>query len=561
MAILQIENLSFKYPEAEFFALKNISFTLNSGDFAVICGESGCGKSTLLRLIKKELSPYGEKNGEILYLGSPLEKIDDRVSASEIAMVSQSPEGQLVTASVYSELAFGLESLGTDMQAMHRRISEAVSYFGIESWFHKKNSELSGGQKQLLNLACATVSAPKLLLLDEPCAQLDPIAAVNLMETLKRLNREFGITVLMAEHRLEDAFPLADKVLLMEHGQLSFNGTPQSAGEYLSRNREKPLFSALPAAMQIYGMLEAGGTDFPLSVRDGRRYVTENYGNEYNTVVCPQYSRHTEKALLLHNICFRYEKNLPDILKHTSLSVMRGEHFCILGGNGSGKTTLLGVAAGILRPYSGSLIIRGKKITKYTRATAFENKVALLVQNPRDLFIEKTLQEELYESCRTMQYTEAESENEISEIAERLGIKHLLSAHPYDLSGGEQQRAALAKLLLLKPEILLLDEPTKGLDPYFKTELIKLLSELKACGVALITVTHDIEFAAAAADRVGMLFDGELTAVGEPYEFFCENSFYTTAANRISRGHFKNALLCEQVAELCLKNGKRAVKI
>ena len=559
MEILQVKDLTFRYPEADKNALESVSLSIKDGEFVVICGESGCGKSTFLKLLKKELSPYGERSGEILYNGTLLQEIDDRTAASDIGFVLQNPESQIVTDAVWHELAFGLESLGLDTQLIRRRTSEMASYFGIEEWFRKKTSELSGGQKQLLNLASVMAMQPRVLLLDEPTAQLDPIAAANFIGTLKRLNRELGLTILLIEHRLEEIFPIADRVLLMDKGQVIYDGHPKNINTYFKSNPLHPMSAGLPAAMRIFSLLEDEG-DCPITVREGRNYITENYDNKTDSVVISPYSHCDEKVVELKEVWFRYERELADIMKGVSLTVYKGEHFCVLGGNGTGKTTMLGVITGLLKAYRGKVLINGKKINDYAKNSLYIRGITLLPQNPQSVFLEKTVKEDLYETCKTMKYTKEEAENKIAQMVKKLGVEHLLHMHPYDLSGGEQQKAALAKILLLRPEILLLDEPTKGIDAYSKLTLSAIISELKAEGITIITVTHDVEFAAANADRCGMFFDGELTSVDTPTEFFSENSFYTTAANRISRGYFKNAILCEQVAELCRAGGKKAVR-
>lgn len=215
MALLQIENLSFRYPKSERLALDSVTLNIHAGDFVVVCGESGCGKTTLLKLLKRELAPAGEKNGSISYNELLQEELDPRVSAHEIGYVLQNPDNQIVTDKVWHELAFGLENLGIPTQVIRRRVGEMASYFGIQDWFRRNTDELSGGQKQLLNLAAVMVMQPKILILDEPTSQLDPIAAADFIATLQKLNRELGLTILLVEHRLEEVFPIADKVLFM----------------------------------------------------------------------------------------------------------------------------------------------------------------------------------------------------------------------------------------------------------------------------------------------------------------------------------------------------------
>ena len=556
MEIFQIENLSFSYPQTEKKAVDNLNLTLNAGDFALLCGESGCGKSTLLKLIKRQLAPFGEKSGRIMLSGVPQEELDEREEVRRIGFVMQDPESQIVTDTVWHELAFGLENLGEPTQVIRRRVAEMASYFGIEAWFYKKTTELSGGQKQLLNLASVMAMQPEILLLDEPTAQLDPIAAADFIGTVKKLNRELGLTVLMVEHRLEEVFPLADRVLIMQNGKLCFDAPPQNAGEFFESYPNHPMRASLPCAMRIFSALGEKG-ESPLTVRQGRRFISENYKNDINTLEITRQEQNSETLLELKELWFRYKKELPDVLKGVSLKIKKAEHFCILGGNGAGKSTMLSVAAGLLKPYRGKVILNGKPIERLSKSELYKKNIALLPQDPKSVFTENSLLEDMRAFGKTMEISENELNGRISEITEMLGLGQLLDSHPLDMSGGEQQKAALAKLLLSEPQVLLLDEPTKGIDAFSKQTLIDIIIGLKKKGVTVVTVTHDVEFAAAAADRCGMFFSGELMSVDAPESFFAENSFYTTAANRIARGYFNNAVLCEHIVELCRMNGKK----
>lgn len=553
MDILQIKDLTFRYPDVEKAAVQDVSFTIRQGEFVVIFGASGCGKSTLLRLLKRELAPFGEKDGDIFYAGIRQDEIDDRRAASEIGFVLQNPESQIVTDKVWHELAFGLENLGYPTQVIRRRVAEMANYFGIEDWFQRKTAELSGGQKQMLNLASVMVMQPKILLLDEPTAQLDPIAAANFIGTLQKLNRELGLTVLLVEHRLEEAFPIADRVFLMDSGSVLFADNPRKIGAYFKKNPDHPMIAGLPAAMRIYNALDTNA-ECPLTVREGREFVAQNFDNYVRSLEKKEFLHSDQTVLELKDVWFRYEKELPDVLRGVSFKVYKGEHFCILGGNGTGKTTTLGVIAGLLKAYRGNVLINGQKIVRFSEKMLYRHNIALLPQNPQTVFLKKTVHEDLREICKAMEYSMQEANHRISEAAEKLGIHQLLHMHPFDLSGGEQQKAALAKMLLLQPQILLLDEPTKGIDAYSKLNLAQILRTLNGSGMTVITVTHDVEFAAANADRCAFFFDGELISVDTPNAFFSDNNFYTTAANRIARDHYENAVLCEDVIELCRAN-------
>lgn len=551
MEILRIENLSFIYPGTEKRAVDSIDLSVNDGEFIVVCGESGCGKTTLLRLLKRELAPAGEKSGNIFYRGTRQEELDGRTAAAEIGYVLQNPDNQIVTDKVWHELAFGLENIGVPTEVIRRRVGEMASYFGIQEWFRKKTDELSGGQKQLLNLASVMVMQPKILILDEPTSQLDPIAASDFISTLKKLNRELGLTVILVEHRLEEVFPTADRVVLMDGGRVLLYDSPVNVGKRLGEMQDShPMLLGLPSAVRIFNALHIDDV-CPLTVREGRDFLERHFAADENAITVGEYTHSDEAAIELKKVWFRYERDLPDVLRGTSLTVYGGEFYCILGGNGTGKTTTLNVISGLNKAYRGKVIINGKPVKEYRENSLYRNNLALLPQNPQTVFIKETVREDYSEILETLGISKDERTEMIEAVTARVGISHLLEKHPYDLSGGEQQKCALAKMLLLKPKILLLDEPTKGLDAYSKHTLKNILADLKRDGMTILAVTHDVEFAAENADRCALFFDGEILSADVPEKFFSENNFYTTAANRIARQLCRNAVTCEQVVAFC----------
>lgn len=548
MEILQIKDLSFSYPNEQVKALENINLNIKKGSFSLLIGKSGCGKTTLLRLIKKELAPFGDQQGNIIYNGVNLNNVESSISAAEIGFVGQNPDEQIVTDKVWHELAFGVENLGVPKDAIRRRVGEMASYFGIQDWYYKNTDELSGGQKQLLNLAGVMVMQPKILLLDEPTSQLDPIAAADFIDTLKKLNQELGLTVLLVEHRLEEVFPIADSVLVLDNGQLVCQGDPK---EVCKQMKGSDLFAGFPSSSRIWNALSVP-CDCPLTVREGRDFLEQYYHDCSGevTVRAEDFDR-SEPVVMAKGIWFRYEKDMPDVLRDFELTVKRGEIFSILGGNGAGKTTMLNVFAGLYKPYRGKCFINGKKISQYKNNSLYRHNLALLVQNPKTVFVKNTVKECFEQMLSAMDIPKAEYESRISGMAESLRIEHLLNKHPFDLSGGEMQKCALVNLLLTEPKIILLDEPTKGLDAFSKQQLADVLKSLKNQGITIIIVTHDVEFSALVSDRCALFFDGQIVSKGTPNEFFSGNSFYTTAASRISREIFSNAVLCDEVIDLC----------
>ena len=548
MAHFEIKNLTFSYPAARKPSLAEVNLTIEKGEYIVLCGKSGSGKTTLLRHLKSVLTPYGQRSGQVCFNGEPLEQINQAEQAAKIGFVMQNPDDQIVTDKVWHELAFGLESLGCDQKTMRLRVAEMACYFGIQSWFHKDVATLSGGQKQLLNLASIMAMQPEVLILDEPTSQLDPIAASDFLNTVRKINIELGTTIIITEHRLEDIYHAADRVVVMEKGRIVANDTPRQVGKQL-HSRESQMFAALPTPVRVFYQTKSDG-DCPLTVREGRRWLTEAFADKRigakEPELEPMLSQTGMPALRVKEAWFRYEKESPDVLQGMSFSVPAGTFSAIVGGNGAGKSTALKAICGICKTYRGSIEIFGKNVKKYKSGELFRDCVAMLPQDPKSLFVKKTVREELQEMCG--------EEDRIREMAELCRITDLMDSHPYDLSGGEQQRTALAKVLLTNPKLLLLDEPTKGLDAFFKVQFAEMLCKLKETGITILMVSHDVEFCAEYADLVSMFFDGQILTTDTPHRFFGQNSFYTTAANRMSRCVFRNAVTAEDVAELYKKN-------
>lgn len=540
MEAIRIEKFSFKYPQGESMALKNLNIEIPMGEFVTVCGRSGCGKTTLLRCLKPELAPFGEKSGKIVFKGENIDEIPKRETAGGIGFVLQDPESQVVTDKVYHELAFGLENLGVQSGEIRARVAEAASFFGIEDWFHKKVAELSGGQKQLLNLASVMVMNPDVLVLDEPTSQLDPIAAEGFIHALKKINMELGTTIIISEHRLEEVFGISDKVIVLDEGEVFAQGTPREVAAQLTQANH-PMKKALPTSMRIYGMVDEG-KDFPLTAASGKNWLRK-YSKAHQVRPWVERKEETPKnmpaAVCLEDVHFGYDKNLDYVLSGLSCKIYKGEIYAILGGNGVGKTTLASLISGNVKANRG-------------RVTQEGGRIGVLPQNPEVLFLKKTVGEDLFDVLNDS-LTMEERNAKVKDMADLCGILQVLHRHPYDLSGGEKQRTALAKVLLLDPDIIILDEPTKGFDAHFKEEFAEILKMLKKWGKTIIMVSHDVEFCAHTADRCALLFDGRIVSEDTPDKFFTNKNFYTTAAHRISKGIIKDAVLAKDVAECCGK--------
>jgi len=537
MESYSFKNVDFTYPEGEKKALRGICFTVQQGEFVILCGPSGCGKSTLLRHLKSCLTPHGLFSGEIRYQGKLLAEMSQREQAQQIGYVLQSPENQVVTDKVWHELAFGLESLGYDTPTIRRRVAEIAAFFGIENWFYKNVTELSGGQKQLLSLASVMAMQPGVLVLDEPTAQLDPIAAADFLALLGKINRELGTTIILTEHRLEEAFPFATRVIVMNEGAILCDDKPENVGLQL-KDKGSGMFLAMPTAMRIWAAVETK-LDCPQTIRDGSSFLSQRVEEQSLLPLAvkdpPVYPE--DLTLECEDLWFRYEKDSPDVVKGFSLKLRKGEFYAILGGNGAGKSTTLKVISGLRSAYRGDVRLQGK--------------LGHLPQNPQTLFVKRTVREDLYEVFRGEKIPKEKQDAEVARIVELCGLREFLDRHPYDISGGEQQRTALAKVLLTAPDVLLLDEPTKGFDAEFKVTFALILRRLVAQGVTILMVSHDVPFCAEYAHKCGLFFDGSVVAEGTPREFFSGNSFYTTPANRMARHLIPKAVTVADIIGCC----------
>ena len=593
MNLVEVKDFSFSYPECSHKVLEHVNLKIKEGTLNVICGRSGCGKSTLLRQLKTVLAPAGNTSGQILYRGVSLKDTDHRTQSQEIGFVMQNPDNQIVTDKVWHELAFGLESLGYDNATIRLRVAEMASYFGIQQWFYKNVVELSGGQKQLLNLAAVMAMHPSLLILDEPTSQLDPIAASDFLETVKKINRDIGTTVLLTEHRLQDIIPYADRIFVMDEGGVFMEGTPREIGTALGREKHG-MFLSMPVPMQIYGETRSHLT-CPLTVSQGRQWIRDYIEEKGITkeqiqqanqrlagsthaqdnklpgetaesevkgiLVGLKLKKNTpEPAIQMKGVWFRYEKDSPDVVRDLSLEVKKGEFYALVGGNGTGKSTTLSLLSRVHQPYKGRIYLEGKDLRSFKDNQLYCGYLGVMPQNPQSIFLKKTVLEDLYsviggkKEKPSKEYSlSMKKEKAIEGIVSLTHLDGLLDRHPYDLSGGEQQRLALAKVLLLRPKILLMDEPTKGMDAEYKEELGGILKKLQSHGMTIFMISHDVEFVAEYADTTGLFFEGNIVTSKKTRDFFAGNNFYTTAANRMARGLFPEAVTGKDVVS-CLTN-------
>lgn len=547
MAKIDIRNFSFTYPRAEKEALSNLNLSVKEGEFVVICGPSGCGKTTLLYQLKKQLRPRGHISGEIFYDDILIEELSDEKAATEIGIVFQDPESQIVLDTVIHELAFSLENMGYDTGKIRKSVAEMASFFGLENTLYKSIHELSGGQKQILNLASVLLLKPKVLLFDEPTSQLDPIAAQKFLSMIYRINQELSMTIIMTEHRLEDVFALADKVVILDEGKIKYLGTPKEVSYMILDKKDREFEKFLPSIVKLFFGLKKFPfkvEEIPMNVKEAKPVIARILKKDKSLVENREKPSKRKPIIKIKDVFFKYEKDAPLVLKGLSLDIFKGEILTIMGGNGTGKSTLLQVILGLKNPQHGKVLFEGKEVNRIAKKVRF-SRIGYLAQNPMLYFVYDTVREEMF--CRGERHNKASKD--IEYLIERFSLRPLLNRHPYDLSGGEKQKLAMAIVLLSEPEVLLLDEPTKGVDPNFKEDFKKLLEDLQKSKVTIVMVTHDIEFAAKISTRCALIFDGKVACEASPRTFFSKNYFYTTSINRVVRDKIPEAIVVEDVIQ------------
>lgn len=545
MEILSCKELNFAYSGSAGNTLDGVSFDVQTSQVVLVVGKTGSGKSTLLRLLKKEIAPVGEMSGEIKVNGKAQSELSLLESTQLISYVSQNPQTQTVTHNVSGELSFGLESLGIGKDEILGRVGEMAAYFGIEDIYSKRIDELSGGQKQLCCLCAALVQSPQILLLDEPAAQLDPIGTGKLFSVLRRLNSELGTTLIIAEHDLRGAFEFCDKIIVLDEGRAVCCNDKESFLKAAAADEN--LRGYIPACARA--VMPLGKAAF--NVKEAKSIIEQTFAPCEKQVQKADGDKKEQYAVTAQNVYFRYSREDRDVARCLDLNVRKGEIFAAAGSNGCGKTTMLKVLSGIFRAWQGKVTIGGKNIRSYKGNSLYRGNIAVMPQDPYDLFTSQSVRNELDKTCRDMN-----DKGGYDELCEQFGVQGLLDMHPFDLSGGEIQKCAMVKLLLTKPQVLFLDEPSKALDPAAKKVLGETLQELSRQGRTIILATHDLEFAAQYAHTCALFFDGKVHSTAPSREFFARNSFYTTDASRIGRNVFPSAVTTDEL-ESAVKNGER----
>ncbi len=539
MPLLKAEHFSFFYPGASSPALSDIDFELRRGEVLFVCGPTGCGKTTLLLSVKREIAPQGKRLGKIYFKGRDMDGMPDAELTGSIGIVFQDAESQTVMDTVLSEMAFALENLGLPSADIRKRVSEVSGFFGLSDLLAKSPHRISGGQRQMVNLCAVLALRPELVLFDEPFSQLDPVAQDALLNMILRANREFGITAVISEHKTEELLPVCDRLLFMEDGKAKYLDTPANAVAAMMEAGDLAALSFMPTPAKIYACAGITGEKAPLDLKEGREFA-HRHASLFALAPGADYASGGGggAALSASNLLFSYPESDRPVIRSLDMTVNKGDFCAILGGNGSGKSTLLKLLSGLLTPQDGRIEAGGKNIRKLRRGE-LNRAAAYVPQNPAFYFTFDTVAEEL-------EFTGA-SKTVRDELICALGMEGTLGMHPYDLSGGQRQKLMILCALLLSPDVLLLDEATKGIDAVAKEELSKVLSAFVESGKTVLMASHDIEFCARNAKRFAILFDGALGEFQERRDFFGDSFFYNTALSRMLGDLLPGALTLRDV--------------
>ncbi|ATW27580.1 ABC transporter ATP-binding protein [Candidatus Formimonas warabiya] len=534
MAVIQIENLTYRYPDTPEPALHRINLDIPEGQFVLVVGGSGCGKSSLIRAMAGLIPEFygGEISGRVLLDGTDIRKMGRRDLSGKVGVVFQDPESQLVMTTVEQEIAFGLENLGLPNSLMKRRVMEVSGALALSGHLHGFSPELSGGQKQKVALAAILAMQPDILLLDEPTSQLDPISGEEILTMIRRLNEDNGITVVLIEQRLERCFHLADRVLVMEEGKII---SDHHAPDTLARWAVDHGIPFIPPLAKLFA--GAGFSQIPVTVKEGREILKSHWSRMKKNVpsmetgpkTAPENSPATHPVVAqMENVWFSYP-NGEESLKNVSLEIGPGTFTVLMGENGAGKTTLLKILNGLLKPSRGQVKILGRNTGKLS-VEEIAPLVGYLSQDPNDYLFLPTVGEELTFSLKNFNMPDPGVARAISD---QLGLTQYLDSNPRDLSSGERQRVALASVLVNRPRLLLLDEPTRGLDYSLKEKLGALLLDLQKQGLAIFLITHDVEFAAEYAGDILLMAEGTIVGQGDKYEMLADSTFYASQVSKL----------------------------
>ncbi len=548
--MIEFKDFSFFYPDSKKPSLDKINVTIDEGEFLVITGPSGGGKSTFLRSINGLIPNFygGKISGEVIVNGKNASKTPTNKMSEMVGMVFQDPENQLVSTQVEREIAFGMENLCFSKELMQKRIEEALDAVNISRLRNRTTSELSGGQKQKVAIASVLATHPDILLLDEPTSELDPRSAESVLNVIEKINDELGLTILLVEHRLERVIHHVDRMLMIDGGRMIYDGSPRKIRSAHVENWKVGLPPVTRLSLHFQDKIQNNG--IPLTVKEARLALRDILSNPKNKILWEKKKSSDKVSISMDKVFFSYDGE-KDVLKNISFKVYEGDMIALMGKNASGKTTLVKLMNGLVKQRKGKMLLFGKKINDYPLEELIQ-KVGIVFQDPNLHHFNDTVQEEVAFVLKNLGVKQEIIDKKVEAILKKFKIYQYRNSYPHDLSGGERQRVALASVLVSEPEILILDEPTRGMDYYLKKELISYLKEKAKTS---IMVTHDIETAAEFADRVVLLSEGNIVSDGNKRDVLSKALLFSPQINRLIQPYTKygipdDTLTVEEVLEV-----------
>ena len=532
--MIKIRDLTFYYGDASRPALQDVNLDIEDGEFVLVTGPSGCGKTSLCRCLNGLIPHFygGEIAGGLEVQGLDVMRHTTRELATRVGMVFQDPENQLVSMDVQREVAFGLENLAFPRDVMAKRVEEALDTLGISGLRHRQVHELSGGEKQKVVISSVLALHPDVLVLDEPTSELDPKGAEDVLSIVRRLNDELGITVILVEHRLDRVVHLVDRMIVMDEGKIIADGNPRAV---LSNGDITSIGAGVPPIVRIVQRLRDNGVNvdnIPLTVKEGRSMLKDIFmGARGSTLSQAESADNGRPVIEIDKLWHAYPEGIT-ALKNVNLRICEGEFVAVMGRNASGKTTLVKHINGLLKPTKGKVIVSGIDTRRATIAQ-LSRKVGFIFQNPNDHIFADTVEEEIAFILKNLGFDSGEIAARIDEMLEMFALKEFRKRYPRSLSGGERQRVAMASVLVARPRVLILDEPTRGMDYRLKSELMRFLNGYREKGNTVVLVTHDVETVAEHADRVVLLSEGGVVVDGNKRDVLSRALFFSPQINRL----------------------------
>ncbi len=529
--IIKFEDVTYFYPGTEVPAIKDINLSLNEGEIVLITGPSGAGKTTLCSTLNRIVPEAyeGKLTGRILFRDEDISKYSIGQMAFKAGMLFQDPSGQLTNPTVADEVAFGPENKGMPVQRVEELISEYVGYVHMEKFLERSPQALSGGQQQSVAYASVLAMEPEVYVLDEPTSNLDPLGSDLVFELMRRLAAEKKKTVVIVEHKIEKIIDMVDRIIVMNKGSIVYDGTPN---EVLIHYEDlKKIGVLVPQANQIFQKMNLEmGTNFTMTtsfgeaVQELHNYLPDKLPVSRMEEAGKHFKKpnvYTEPIVQIKDLHFSYTPEV-EVLHGINLEIHKGEFLSIVGRNGSGKTTIVKCFNGLHKPTSGSVIVNGMD-TKETTVAEMSRNVGYCFQNPDHQIFSSVVLDELRYGPQNLHWDEEEIEATVNEVASMLVIEDILDENPYNLSKGQRQSIAVASILCMKPDVLIVDEPTTGQDPTQSRAMMDMMAKLnKELGKTIIVITHDMSIAAEYSDRIVAMHQGEVIADGTPREVFAQ---------------------------------------